>query len=251
MTEATESAMAEQGDTGLAMPMQSLFDARGAGMEEIGNDDLTVPYLSIAQKMSAICDMGQAEFNPEAKPGMLYNTVTGELYDGDEGLLVVPCHFRAVLVEHELKGNGKLGAFVAEHPASSKLIDETTRDGKFDTLPSGNVLIRKARHYLLLAHEQEPVVFTMKSTSLKVSRRWVTQLTGRKMEGPDGKSFTPPMFTSVWRLSTVTQQNDDGTWHNPKLEMVADVADEGLFGACRDFAAMVNGGEVKEAGDED
>jgi hypothetical protein len=35
--------------------------------------------------------MGDASYIPEAKAGMIFNTVTSELYDGQAGIKVVPC----------------------------------------------------------------------------------------------------------------------------------------------------------------
>ena len=252
MSAATEtnemSDLVVRGESGLALPMEDLFNEQGSGLEEVGSEDVTIPYLSVVQKMSEVVEKQSSHYKPEAEPGMFFNTLTEELYSGEDGLLVVPCYFRAIYTEH---APGKRGKFLSEHPVSTPLAKQTRRndDGQ-DVLPNGNVLIRKNRHYVMLAHEAEPVVLTCKATALKTSKKWNSLLGGRKMTGPGGKEFTPPIFSSVWRLTTEKNQNDDGVWFTPKVEMVGDLGDAVLFQKCREFADMVRGGEVREAGEE-
>jgi len=242
------SDLVTRGETGVALPMQALYAEQGSGMEEMGSEDFTVPYLSIVQPTSAYLKKNESAYIEEAEEGMFVNTLSDEVYSGTDGLLVVPCYFRAVYTEQK---PGKNGKFVTEHPVSFPDADKTTRNehGQ-DVLQNGNVLIRKNRHYLMLAHEGEPVILTCKSTSLKVSKKLNTLLAGRKMKTAEGQEFTPPIFSSVWRLTTTFEKNDDGSWFNPKFEPVGDLQDESLFQRCREFASMVRGGDVREEGDE-
>ena len=90
----------------------------------------------------------------------------------------------------------------------------------------------------------------MKSTQLRVSKRWNALLAGRKLAGTDGTKFTPPTYSSVWRLQTVHQSNDDGSWYGFKLSPESDVTDAEVFAMARDFYAMCNGGEIRAAGDD-
>jgi hypothetical protein len=193
-------------------------------------------------------EKADAAYVEGAEPGMFHNTVSGQLYGGEEGLLVVPCYFRAVYAEH---APGKNGKFIAEHPVNFPDAALTKRnEHRQDVLPNGNVLVRKNRHYLMLAWEEEPVVLTCKSTSLKTSKGWNSQLAARKMDDGKGGKFVPPTFSSVWRLTTVRNENDDGVWFTPKVQFVNDLSDADLFNKCREFAAMVRGGDVREEGDE-
>ena len=51
----------------------------------------------------------------------------------------------------------------------------------------------------------------MKSTQLKVSRKWNSMMMGLKMQGKNGL-FTPPTYSHIYKLSTVQMSNDKGTW---------------------------------------
>lgn len=248
MSEATTSEVATKGESGVALPMASLMAEQGSGLEEVGSDDVAIPYLSILQKMSAAVEKSDPGYIEGATPGMFHNTVSGELYDGEEGLLVVPCYFRAVYTE---QGPGKRGKFIAEHPVSWPEAAKTTRNSdRQDVLPNGNVVVRKNRHYLMLAWQEEPVVLTCKSTALRTSKAWNSQLAARKMDDGKGGTFIPPTFSTVWRLTTVRNENDEGVWYTPSVKLVNDLADPDLFEKCRQFAAVVRGGQVTEEGDE-
>ncbi len=57
-------------------------DAHG-GLENIQQDDLATPRLKILMQLSP-----ELEEMENAKAGMIYNTVTNELYDGSKGIRV-------------------------------------------------------------------------------------------------------------------------------------------------------------------
>lgn len=245
----TQASLEKKTTSALAIPMEDLFSEQGSGMEEVGSDDIAIPYLSIIQKTSARVERGKPEYDPSAKVGDFVNTVNGEYFDGERGVRVIPCYFRLCFVE---KTAGKNGKFVAEHPANTPLALKTTRDkDNQEVLENGNVLVRTARHYVILVDTHDAVVITMRSTQLKTSRRWNTILAGRKMKGPKGQDFIPPTFSSVWKLQTVSQSNDQGSWHGFQLTPDGDLKDRGLYEIARDLANMVRGGEVREVGDDE
>jgi len=53
---------------------------------KLSSEDVTTPRLKALMATSP-------EINelPDAKPGMIFNTVTKKLYDGNSGIIVVPC----------------------------------------------------------------------------------------------------------------------------------------------------------------
>ena len=63
----------------------SLFEAdAGKGMEGMGQDDLALPFLKVLSGNDPILDE-----NEEARKGDIYNTVTGEVFKGKDGLRVI------------------------------------------------------------------------------------------------------------------------------------------------------------------
>jgi hypothetical protein len=91
----------------------------------------------------------------------------------------------------------------------------------------------------------------MKSTQLKVSRRWKTQIAMQKIKHPKtGAMVVPPLFATVWKITTVEESNDQGTWFTPSVEKVGLVESRDLMLEAKAFRDSVAAGEVKAASEE-
>ena len=69
--------IAKKADSSLA-----LFGDDAKGFENMTQDDLALPFVRILGQLSPQVTDGDAKYIDGAKPGMIYNTVTSELYDG-------------------------------------------------------------------------------------------------------------------------------------------------------------------------
>ena len=65
-------------DTSLAL----FGDDVSKGFENMTQDDMALPFVRILGQLSPQVTDGDAKYIEGAKPGMIYNTVTSELYDG-------------------------------------------------------------------------------------------------------------------------------------------------------------------------
>ena len=84
----------------------------------------------------------------------------------------------------------------------------------------------------------------MKSTQLKVSRKWNSMMMGIKMQGKNGL-FTPPTYSHIYNLSTVQMSNDKGTWFGWDVSKVGPVTDKALYDMAKSFAESVGKGEIQ------
>ena len=84
----------------------------------------------------------------------------------------------------------------------------------------------------------------MKSTQLKVSRKWNSMMMGIKMQGKNGL-FTPPTYSHIYKLSTVQMSNDKGTWFGWDVSKVGPVTDKAIYDMAKSFAESVGKGEVQ------
>ena len=57
----------------------------------------------------------------------------------------------------------------------------------------------------------QTALISMKSTQLKVSRNWNSMMNSITLTGKNGL-FTPPSYSHVYKLKSVQQSNDKGTW---------------------------------------
>ena len=212
------------------------------GAQNISQEDLALPFLKILGQLSPEVNKRDGKYVEGAEPGKIINTVTNELYDS---INVVPCHYKRQYIEWQDRGQST-GAPVAIHEADSDIISQTTRDKSYkDRLPNGNYLDNTANHFVLqLSDTPQSALISMKSTQLKVSRKWNSMMMGLKMQGKNGL-FTPPTYSHIYKLKTVQMSNDKGTWFGWDVEKVGPVTDKAIYDMAKNFAISVGKGEIE------
>jgi hypothetical protein len=215
------------------------------GTQNISQDDLALPFLKILGQLSPEVNKRDGKYVEGAEPGKIINTVTNELFDS---LNVVPVFYKRQYVEWQDRGTST-GAPVAIHEADSDIVSQTTRGKDYkDRLPNGNYLENTANHFVLTLGKNpenlEHALISMKSTQLKVSRKWNSMMMGIKMQGKNGL-FTPPTYSHIYKLSTVQMSNDKGTWFGWDVSKAGPVENRGIYDMAKTFAASVSKGEVQ------
>ena len=227
-----------------SVALASMFeDDQAGGMQGMGSDDFAMPFLRVLGQLSPETNKRDAKYVEGAEPGMIFNTVTKQTYDGEKGLNIIPCGYKREYVEWSDRGEGT-SAPVAIHSVASGIINDATRGADYkDRLPNGNYLENTASYFVMLPDMQQALI-TMKSTQLKVSRSWNSMMNSIKLQGKNGL-FTPAAYSHVYKLSTVQQSNDKGTWFGWNIEKVGPVQDKNLYEAAKQFASSVSNVEVK------
>ena len=224
--------------------LTSMFEQdQAGGMDQMGQGDFAMPFLRVLGQLSPEVNERDAKYVSGAKAGMIFNTVTKQAYDGVEGVNVIPCGYKREYVEWSDRGEGT-SAPVAIHSVASGINNDATRGADYkDRLPNGNYLENTASYFVMLPDMQQALI-TMKSTQLKVSRSWNSMMNSIKLQGKNGL-FTPAAYSHVYKLSTVQQSNDKGTWFGWNIEKVGPVQDKNLYEAAKQFASSVSNVEVK------
>ena len=217
-------------------------DDANKGTQNIAQEDLALPFLKVLGQLSPEVNKRDGKYVEGAEPGKIINTVTNQLFDHVD---VVPCHYKRQYIEWQDRGQST-GAPVAIHDADSDIISQTTRDKSYkDRLPNGNYLDNTANHFVLqLGDTPQSALISMKSTQLKVSRKWNSMMMGLKMQGKNGL-FTPPTYSHIYKLKTVQMSNDKGTWFGWDVEKVGPVTNKGIYDMAKNFAISVGKGEVE------
>ena len=212
------------------------------GAQNISQEDLALPFLKILGQLSPEVNKRDGKYVEGAEPGKIINTVTNQLYDT---INVIPCHYKRQYIEWQDRGASS-GAPVAIHEADSDIVSQTTRGKDYkDRLPNGNYLDNTANHFVLITGlNPETAMMSMKSTQLKVSRKWNSMMMGLKMQGKNGL-FTPPTYSHIYKLSTVQMSNDKGTWFGWDVSKVGPVTDKVVYDMAKSFAESVGKGEVE------
>ena len=224
----------------------NMFEADAdKGAQNITQEDLALPFLKVLMPLSPEVNKRDGKYVEGAEPGMIFNSVTKELFDGAKGINILPCHYLKQYVEWQDRGTSS-GSPVAIHKANSDIVSTTTRDKSFkDRLPNGNYLETTANHFVVvLGDSPQTALISMKSTSLSVSRKWLTTMMGLKLQGKNGL-FTPPTYSHIYNLKTVQMSNDKGTWFGWDVSKVGPVTDKGVYAIAKSFAEKNSKGLVK------
>ncbi len=227
------------------LPANMFEEDAAKGLGKIGQEDLALPFLKILGQLSPEVNKRDGKYVEGAEPGMIYNSVSGELFDGVKGIDVIPCFYKLEYIEWKDRGEG-LGAPVAIYDSSSDIMSKTTPDANYkDRLPNGNYIEKTASHFVIVAGDSpSTALISMKSTQLKISRKWNSMMSGIKMKGANGM-FTPASFSHIYKLKTTQMSNDKGTWFGWEVSKVGPVTDKGLYDQAKGFSDSISKGAVK------
>ena len=231
--------------------LDDIMDFAGEGAA-FDSSEMQIPFVRLLQPLSPQLNKKKSEYIDGASSGDAFNNVTGQYWDGEEGITVVPCFQTTKYLEFVPRDMG--GGFRGEIAPTDPILQRTERQGAKEILPTGNELVKSDQHFCLVVDEDgmfQPVVIDMKSTQLKVSRRWKTMISMNRAKHPKtGALFTPPVFATMWKLRSVEESNDQGSWSNWTVEKIGLVENRELLLEAKAFRDSVVAGEVKAASEE-
>lgn len=248
MAKTQANAVAEK--TTASTPMlSSLEEFAGAGAENITSKDVSLPFLKILTNNSPQVTQGDSSFISEARPGQVINSVLGKLYNGQDGFNVVPCFFKFEYVEWADRGTANAKAPVNSYPADSDIMSKTTRgDDRKDRLPNGNYIEPTHYHYVMIVDENdqpsETAVIVMKATQAKKSKKWNSMMLSQRRKGKNG-FFQPPTWSQIYKLRTVLEKNNLGSWFGWEVEHAKDIPNQTLMDAAMSFYETCKKGNAK------
>lgn len=195
-------------------------DYTGQGFENTTKEDFSIAFLSLLQGLSEQVN-GEGALDG-AKAGMLYNTVTQDLFDGKEGLVLVPSHREQVHVEWISREEG--GGYVGRHQLGAEIAiraaDNKNEKGVPVDAETKHEIIQTAYIYGIIVHgdgRHEPIVISFSSTKLKVYRHLMTKLnqfTTLVGTGDDARKIIPPIFAHRLKITSKAEKNTKGSFYN-------------------------------------
>lgn len=185
-------------------------DDLGAGFEDTTSEDFALPFLGILQDLSPAVKDGLVE---GAKIGMFINSATNEIYDGEKGLLAVPCFRQRKFIRWvpRKSGGGYVGEYEPSDPVVLKAKEESLEFGKF-SIEGDDLVETYIAYWILLGEDSEPmgqVVTSFKSMNIKKYKNFMTTANQIRIQGKPA-----PIFSHVYRLKTVSETKPGGTFYN-------------------------------------
>lgn len=200
------------------------------GNENVEADDLQLPRLDVLQALSPQVNKKKESYIEGAEVGMLFNTLTGELYP--EGVRITPVSFKKsylVWVDRKIdNGGGLRGVFDSEREANEFVASDPDK-AKLEVVPT-------AEHFVLLDDGSE-VILSMSKSKMKVSRKFNSLV---RLSGGD-------RFSRSYMLTSVEDEGAQGEYQNINLTQDGFPSKEVYLKAEELYNAMAAGEKQKSA----
>lgn len=241
--------MKEQAKKSQALTVMNFEEDAEGHFQDLTQDDFALPFIKCLSNTSPEINTLEG-----ARPGLILNSVTQELFDGKQGIEIIPCGYVRQYLEWKAVGSKYP---VNIYPATSDILSKTHKkpNDNRDWLDNGNYVENTANHYVMVVSEKIfPGLVVMKNTQLKKSRQWNSMMQTNTAKRKDGSTYIKPPFSRIYRLSTVAESNDKGNWFGWKIDKVRDLDEKDLilYKSCKDFATSIKTGgvEIKHTDDK-
>lgn len=241
---ATAKAVAEKEENAVAVFDIGMFEEdAGKGMENMGQEDLALPFLKVLSGNDPVLDEHET-----ARKGDIFNTVSGTIYKGKDGVRVIPCAYQRRFIQWAPRGTGSGAPIAIFEPNDPRPKTERSPDDNKDYVVDGDgsYIEETHQHFVIILNEDgsaETALIAMKSTQLKKSRKWNSMMQSVVMQGKNGP-FTPPRFSHIYHLKTVGEENSKGSWHGWEISREGPIIDGALYKRAKEFSESIMAGEV-------
>ena len=218
------------------LPSTALYEGDAhAGFENVKTSSLALPILKLLQNGSGEAQKRNQNYVEGAEPGMLLNTVTKKLYNGAEGIEVIPCHYKLEYQEWADFGTGS-GRPENIFDANSDILSKTKNEMGKDRLENGNYILTVGQHYVLIRDgiSTENALISMSSSQGKISRKWNSMMMSITLDGKEGP-YTPPSFSHKYRLTSVLNSGKGNQWYGYNVTKVGPVEEPALYERAKKF----------------
>lgn len=200
---------------------------------EISKEDMMIPFIKVIQSLSEEVMQGKDKFNPDVRPGDIYDSVTQTIFKNSK---VIVCGLKKYYAEWTPEVRGKL---VGKHPASSNVVRNAVKtEKKTDkgqtfiqlSTPEGNELVETYGLVLLVKTEEGlplPAVLTLSKTSFMVGKQLSTVIAIHQNKG-----------VPVFRMGTTGVSNSKGSWYKPTFIFDSYETDSEFIGMAAEMSKL-------------
>lgn len=136
------------------------------GSEDVTAKDIILPRIDVLQALSPQIKKSNPQYIEGAEQGIIFNTLSGELYDGNITFIPVVFKREFIVWQDREAGGGFRGAF----PTA----EEAEHERQMLENPDGHEVVETHVHFILLVHEDgrtEEAVLSLSKSKRKVSRK--------------------------------------------------------------------------------
>ena len=242
--------------TDLVATDDDFFADAGEGLSDFQQSDFLIPYVRIIQALSKELQKNHAKFIKDAEQGAFVNSATRKLYSGETGFIAVPVAFGHRYMAWR-PNNGGPAYDMGDDPTKYNAATPDDKGKRFDA--EGNELSDALQFFVILVHpesgEWEVAVLNFTGSQAKKGRGWATTMNHRMERHPKTQQlFRPAVYFYSYKITTVPESNDQGSWYGFLIEEGPKVMDlqngREIFTAARELRQRITAGEVKGAMEE-
>jgi hypothetical protein len=192
-------------------------DDEGVGVQGQDRDELKIPFLVLLQDLSPQVTGTKGKKVEGARAGLLYNTITDELF---EALEFIPAHSEHVFVEWRANRGGLVGRHEKDSEFVRAVMAKNERKfGKLlvdpDKQKESNELIETFYVYGVIGSTLEYVVLSLTSTKIDPWKTWNTKAHMCMVENSAGRRVNPPRFAHRVKVSVGAREEKNGGSYFP------------------------------------
>lgn len=246
MSKAKEVAKKEESGLAISQERPEFMNSDSVrGQENVTLDDVTIPRLGLIQSLSPQRKKSDPSYIEGAEEGLLFNTVTSELYGAS--VLFVPVLFRKefLIWKDQNSGGGFLGAFDTEEEAKQEFANKDYEGKVTDKGDPMYEIVDTAQQFGLIIDPKgkkrpEEIVLSMSKSGMKASRQLNSMA---KMAGGD-------RFSRVYEVKGIETANSAGQEYYAHNIRSVGFVDEPTFRAAEKMYDSVKSGAKNAAYDQ-
>lgn len=231
VTTARQTALAPQADV-----PDYIRQGQARGSENVGTNDLVIPRIELVQALSKCLKEGSAEYIEGAKPGMLYNSVTRDLFGA--GVTVCPVFFKKQYLGWQdiNKGGGFCGAYDTLEECNDQIAQQEN--------PENWEAVETHQQIVLVVNMEtgamDEAVLSCAKTKQKVSRQWNSLI----------RNLGFDRFSRLYDVFGVDEQNNAGQDYKNIAIRPLGFAPVEVYKRAEDLYNKIASGELKFKVDE-
>jgi len=225
-------ATVEESATGTALAAYDFGDDAGSGMENVTRDEYKIPFIRVLQQMSPQCAPPINGGVEGAKPGMFFNTATGEIHDA---LIVVPTSRDHNFVKYNRRkedGGNNEGFIQIYAPDDPIILMLREKQGKFGKLLPGDTPPTEIAETMYLYSLVAPAtkegkalgtffrcILAFTSTQIPKYQTFVSRYMGIQYEVRPNEFVRPPLWAHKWFFTTVYETKKKGSIYGYRITL--------------------------------
>ena len=191
-------------------PFEGMGMTADSGFEEMTSRDRIVPFLRVLQSGSAQVKKAKPEFIEGASEGQLCIVSDKKVFDGDEGLYIIPVYYNTRWNEWGANRGGLKRVHDSETIMTQTQPKEENGKFKGNFLSNGNQIVEHRNLYAMVLDLSnnllQPVIISAAGSQSKYMKQLTHILFSMRRNGI-------PLQNHMVKVLSTPQSNDEGDWY--------------------------------------